>query len=169
MVVALPKLADLLLAAKRRALHLEMRDTYARTPRFDAWKAGRTSDRREADAEWHALLAPLVQHGGDIRRLRIVSEPITEYVRYEYEVTPLANLAGGEAVRWLPRDQASDLRLPGNDFWLIDDALLFNLSGGDGEWLGVQVNDDPGVIAFCADSFETAWARAVDHGNYHPA
>jgi hypothetical protein len=168
-VVALPKLADLLLAAKRRALHLEMRDTYARTPRFDAWKAGRTSDRREADAEWHALLAPLVQHGGDIRRLRIVSEPITEYVRYEYEVTPLANLAGGEAVRWLPRDQASDLRLPGNDFWLIDDALLFNLSGGDGEWLGVQVNDDPGVIAFCADSFETAWARAVDHGNYHPA
>ncbi|MFB9184756.1 DUF6879 family protein [Dactylosporangium sucinum] len=167
--MALPQLADLLLAGKRRALHLEMRDTYARTARFDAWKAGRMSDRGEADAEWRALLAPLVEHGADIRRLRIVSEPITEYVRYEFEVTQLANLAAGEVVRWLPRDRASDLRLPGNDFWLVDDALLFNLSGGDGDWLGVQPNDDPDVIAFCADSFETAWARAVDHSNYRPA
>ena len=31
--------------------------------------------------------------GGDVRRLRIVSEPVTEYVRYEYEMTPVANLA----------------------------------------------------------------------------
>jgi hypothetical protein len=168
-VVAAPKLADLLLAAERRALHLEMRDTYGLTDWFEAWKAGRTPDRDEADAQWHALLAPLVERGGDLRRLRIVSEPTTDYIRYEYESTPLANLAGGEAVRWLPRDRASDLRLPGNDFWLIDDALLFNLFNGDGDFLGVQLNDDPGVIAFCAASFDAAWARAVDHNDYHPA
>ncbi len=115
-----------------------------------------------------ALLAPLVASGGDLRRLRTVSEPITEYVRYEYDVTPFANLAGGEVVRWLPRDRASDLRFPGNDFWLIDDWLLFSISSGDGEWLGVQPNDDPRVIGFCAESFEAAWRRAIDYSDYRP-
>jgi hypothetical protein len=167
--VAVPKLAELLVAAERRALHLEMRDTYARSPLFVAWQIGESYDRSEADAHWRVLLAPLVTRGGDVRRLRIVSEPITEYVRYEYEMTPVANLAAGEVVRWLPRDRASDLRVPGNDFWLIDDGLLFNLASGDGDWLGVQQNDDPSVIAFCADSFEAAWGRAIDHGDYHPA
>ena len=168
MPVSVPKLADLLVAAERRALHLEMRDTYARSPLLLAWQAGEPHDRREADQQWAALLARLVARGGDVRRLRIVSEPVTEYVRYEYEMTPVANLAAGELVRWLPRDRASDLRLPGNDFWLIDDALLFNLASGDGDWLGVQQNDDPNVIAFCARSFEVAWSRAVDHADYRP-
>lgn len=145
-----------------------MRDTYHRSPLFKAWQAGDLHTRREADAQWHTLLAPLVQLGGDLRRLRIVSEPVTEYIRYEYEVTPLANLAGGESVRWLPRDKASDLRLPGNDFWLIDDRLLFNISSGDGEWLGIQSNDGPRVIEFCIESFEAAWQRAIDHGDYRP-
>ena len=169
MPVAVPKLADLLLDAERRALHLEMRDTYARSALFTAWQSGEPHDRSDADAQWRALLAPLVAHGGDVRRLRIVSEPITDYVRYEYEMTPIANLAAGEVVRWLPRDRASDLRLPGNDFWLIDDGLLFNLASGDGDWLGVQPNDDPDVIRFCAESFEAAWSRAVDHSEYRPA
>ena|SRR5213592_5237106 len=146
-----------------------MRDTYERTALFTAWQAGRSDGRAEADERWRALLAPLVARGGDMRRLRIVSEPVSEYVRYEYEMTPAANLSAGEVVRWLPRDRASDLRLPGNDFWLIDDALLFNLASGDGDWLGVQPNDDPSVIRFCAESFEAAWARGVEHGDYRPA
>jgi hypothetical protein len=167
--VAASTLSELLPTGQRRALHLEMRDTYERTERFVAWQAGRLDERAESDAAWRALLAPLVQRGGDVRRMRIVSEPITEYVRYEYEVTPLANLAAGEAVRWLPRDRASDLRLPGNDFWLVDDSLLFNLASGDGDWLGMQPNDDPDVIAFCVEAFEHAWARGVDHADYRPA
>ena len=169
MAVSAARLAELLPAGQRRALHLEMRDTYERTDRFAAWQAGNLDERVESDAAWRALLAPLVQRGGDVRRMRIVSEPITEYVRYEHEVTPVANLAAGEAVRWLSRERASDLRLPGNDFWLIDDCLLFNLASGDGDWLGMQPNDDPAVIAFCVESFEAAWARGVDHADYSPA
>jgi hypothetical protein len=167
-VVVFPDLETALRTATRRALHLEMRDLYALTPGYEAWLARRPYDRTEVDARWRDVLAPLVSHGGTIRRLRIVSEPLSEYVRYEYAVTP-SNLAAGEQVRWLPRHDASDLALPGNDFWLIDDILLFNLTAGDGEWLGVQPNDDSQVMEFCATAFEAAWKRGVDHSDYHPA
>jgi len=169
MVAALPNLATALLSASRRALHMEMRDGYEITKEIEARLAGAPVPGPEAWTEWHELLAPLAAAGGDLRRLRIVSEPITDYVRFEYEDTPAANLAAGEQVRWIPRDQASDLRLPGNDFWLVDDALLFNLAAGNGDWLGVQRNDDPDVLAFCLESFETAWSRGIDHADYRPS
>jgi hypothetical protein len=142
-----------------------MRDGYARTDRYLAWLADPGVDRSAADREWSAIMEPLRSRHADLRRMRIVSEPWSEYVRYEHAVTP-GILAAGERVRWLGRDQASDLRLPGNDFWIVDDHLLFNLSDGDGEWLGTQANDDPSVLAFCLESFEAAWSRGVDHGEY---
>lgn len=36
-----------------------------------------------------------------MRRLRVVSEPVRDYVRYEYDGT-FTNVAAGEDVRWLP-------------------------------------------------------------------
>jgi hypothetical protein len=167
--VAVPKLADLLFAATRRALHLELRDAYAPSARFLAWQRRQPHGRNEADDQWRDLLAPLVARDGDIRRLRVVSEPLSEYARYEFAVTPEANIAAGESVRWLPRAMASGLRFPGNDFWLIDERLLFNLHGGDGSWLGVEADEDPDVIRFCSESFETAWAQAIEHCDYRPA
>jgi hypothetical protein len=69
-----------------------------------------------------------------MRRARIVSEPVTDYIRWEHAVTPL-NLDAGEQVRWLPRRHASDIPLPGNDFWLIDGRLaMFHFFTGDGDW-----------------------------------
>jgi hypothetical protein len=105
----------------------------------------------------------------DVRRARIVSEPVTDYIRYEYEITPAASLAAGERVRWLPRRQASDLALPGNDFWLIDDRVVFNHFSGEGEMIDVEVVTEPAVAKFCASAFEAVWERAIDHENYQPA
>ncbi len=82
-----------------------------------------------------------------LRRARIVSEPASEYIKFEYEVTPTANLAAGEQVRWLSRQKASDLALPGNDFWLFDDAaVLFNHFGGDGTAVGSELRTEPSVM-----------------------
>jgi hypothetical protein len=53
-------------------------------------------------------------------------------------------------------------------YGLVDDAILFNLFSGDGDWLGVEVTSDPDVIAFCAEAFEAVWARGIDHKEYAP-
>lgn len=105
-----------------------------------------------------------------VRRARIVSEPVTPYIRFEYDVTGSTNIAAGEQVRWLPRRRALDLALPGGDFWLFDDRLVrLGVFAGDGSVIGHQLTDDPGVIRFCATAFEAVWERATDHEDYRPA
>jgi hypothetical protein len=165
-----PALNDLLRAAQRAALHLEMRDTYAGTDlSFTDWLAGRPFDDSDLDAWWHGIIRPLVARRVDVRRARIVSEPVSDYIRYEYETTAAASIAAGERVRWLPRRQASDLTLPGNDFWLVDDRVVFNHFSGEGEMTEVEVNSEPAVVKLCAAAFEAVWERAIDHEEYRPA
>jgi hypothetical protein len=146
-----------------------MRDTYAGTsPTFAAWLAGEPFDRTAPDAQWHAVVRPLVDRGVDVRRARIVSEPVSDFIRYEYEVTPAANLAAGELVRWLPRQRTSDLALPGNDFWLIDGQVMFNHNSGDGAWVGTELGTGPAVVKLCESAFEAVWERGIDHADYQP-
>ena len=105
-----------------------------------------------------------------VRRARIVSVPVSDYIRFEYEVTPAANIAAGEHVRWLSRQHASDLALPGNDFWLFDGtAVLFNYFSGGGAPAGTELVDEPAVVKLCAAAFEAVWGRAVPHGEYRLA
>jgi uncharacterized protein DUF6879 len=169
-----PEAADfnrLLGAVTRSVMHLEMRDDYSPgSPAFAAWREHCPYDRSGADAAWHALIGGVTGRGATVRRARIISEPASDYIRFEHEVTPAANLAAGEQVRWLPRRRASDLALPGNDFWLFDDTvILFNHFSGDGTPAGTEVRDEPAVIRFCAAAFEAVWDRAVPHQEYRPA
>ena len=106
-----------------------------------------------------------------IRRARIVSEPVSEYIRWEHEITA-ANVKAGEDVRWLPRRRASDLLLPGNDFWVFDDrVILWNHFTGDGEIPpeGWEITEDPAQVKVCAAAFESVWERAVPQADYRPA
>ncbi len=102
-------------------------------------------------------------------RARIVSEPVTDYIRFEDHVTA-GNVAAGEQVRWLPRRRASDLALPGNDFWLFDDSFVAFLHfTGAGE-LSPEGDEerttDPAVRRLCSTAFEAVWGRAVPHEEY---
>ncbi|MEV6859511.1 DUF6879 family protein [Streptosporangium subroseum] len=166
-----PTLDELLRSCERSALHLEMRDHYgSSSPGFQAWRAGVPFDRTDFDAPWANLIKGTVERGVVIRRARIVSEPLSNYIRYEHSATPYANLAGGELVRWLPRQRASDLALPGNDFWLFDERVArFGFHSGDGEATGYEFSEDPAVVKLCATAFETVWERGIDHAEYRPA
>ncbi|MGW7386740.1 DUF6879 family protein [Streptomyces sp. NPDC054794] len=104
-----------------------MRDGYMRSdPRFVAWQSGVREDPADSDPgrrPWLRLVAELTGRGVEVRRARIVSEPVSDYIRFEHHLT-VPNVAAGEQVRWLPRRRASRLALPGNDFWLFDGASI---------------------------------------------
>lgn len=163
--------AQLFGACRRSACHLEMRDTYAveeEQSDIDKWRAGEWGPQQDAESKagWLDLMRDTAARGVRLRRARIVSEPVTEYIRFEHEGTP-QNIAAGEEVRWLPRTSASGLVLPGNDCWIFDGTtVLFNHFTGEGGWVGNELTTDPGIAARCADAFEAVWELAIPHSEY---
>jgi hypothetical protein len=168
-----PTLDELMRSCERSAVHLELRDGYTRDdPMLTAWLAGERLDPADRASWWNSwleLVADSVARGVEVRRARIVSEPVSEYVRYEYDVT-FRNIIAGERVRWLPRRLATDLALPGNDFWLFDEGtLLVNHFSGEGDKVGVDLFRGQAVVKLCASAFEATWERATPHDDYRPA
>jgi hypothetical protein len=107
--------------------------------------------------------------GVTFRRTRIISEPVSGYVRYEHYITDALNIAGGEDIRWLPRRRAGGLLVPANDFWVLDRKLVrFGYFAGAGEFLEHELTDDPGVVRTCAEAFEAVWELATPHTDYRP-
>ncbi|MET8539939.1 DUF6879 family protein [Kitasatospora sp. NPDC004799] len=167
-----PDFSALLKGARRSAVHLEMRDVYGvadEAAAFEAFKRVGSVDldpESEGWAGWVPLVRETVGRGVAMRRARIVSEPVTDYIRWEHALTAV-NIAAGEKVRWLPRRLASDIPLPGNDLWLIDDRLvLFHWFTGDGDWAGHEYTEDPAVVTMVSHAFETVWKRGIPHDRY---
>ncbi|MCX4676623.1 hypothetical protein OG413_15165 [Streptomyces sp. NBC_01433] len=163
---------EVLARSTRSAVHLEMRDSYAvdnETGRYAEWKAGKRHDPDDRSSwwrPWHSLVAETVARGVVVRRARIVSEPVSEYIRFEYDGT-FMNVVAGELVRWLPRRQASDLALPGNDFWVFDGGIVrFGHFSGDGEYLGEAWTEASAVAELCSSAFEAVWRRATPHEDF---
>ncbi|MFD9394793.1 DUF6879 family protein [Streptomyces sp. NPDC060000] len=169
---SVPSFGELFDSAQHSAVHLEMRDTYAVASEADDFATWRRTGARDIDpaspywGPWVELIRRTVARGVVVRRARIVSEPVSDYIRYEHAGTAV-NVDAGERVRWLPRRQASDLALPGNDFWLIDSHLIrWNHFTGDGASGGGEISEDPGTAKQCADAFEAVWERAIPHAQY---
>jgi Family of unknown function (DUF6879) len=165
---------DTLIAGFRReALHLELRDVYAGADhgRFMKWLAGEGLDPRQEAQWWRPWQEMMSRHreaGRTLRRLRVVSEPVTEYVKFEF-LDAAQLVRAGEDVRWLPRQRASALLLPGNDLWCFDaETVVFTYLSGNGEVQGYELTPDPGLIRQVLAAFEAAWAVAVPHGDYYP-
>ncbi|MFI7273002.1 DUF6879 family protein [Streptomyces sp. NPDC049879] len=171
-----PSFRELFAGSARSAVHLEMRDGYMKSdPSYEAWQRGLRDAIADIDPAWRPwtrLVRETVDRGVEVRRARIVSEPLSDYIRFEHHVTD-GNVEAGEQVRWLPRRRATDLALPGNDFWLFDgELLLINHFDGEGEVAPTDPRElvhDPEVVKLCATAFEAVWERAVPHEDYRPA
>ena len=57
--------------------------------------------------------------GRRMQRVHVVSEPLSDYLRFEITGYRL-NVEAGEDVRILPRQATAGLDLPDHDFWLFD-------------------------------------------------
>jgi Family of unknown function (DUF6879) len=136
------------------AFRLEVRDNYAdpgeaehvqrflaREPDDDSWME-----------DWLGLMLRRSLEGQRIERVRVVSEPWSDYTRFGLHLSRL-NTAAGEDIRYLPRDLATQLGLPDYDFWLLDSHKMCILRHDDKDvLLGADVITDPATV--------------VQHGHY---
>ncbi|MBZ4020781.1 DUF6879 family protein [Streptomyces purpurogeneiscleroticus] len=166
---SIPTFGELLAGTRDFAVHLEMRDDYGSNPRLEAWRRGQRVDWNDRESWWHPFhqtISDAVSRGVSIRRARVVSEPVSEYIRWEHYSTE-ANVIAGEEVRWLPRRQATDVLLPANDFWLFDGNLLrVHHFAGDGSHVADELSTDTNTLKLCEQAFEAAWQRATPHSEY---
>ena len=166
---------DLFLACRRTAWHLETHDSYGVDDEKGRYSRFLATGQRDHGAEalerrhWLDLMRAVTGAGLQVRRARLISEPLNDYMRFCYAGTQI-NIDAGEDVRWLPRRGASRLALPGNDFWLLDgERVLFNHFTGEGRSAGHEQATDDEAVRLCRTAFEAVWASAIPHAAYHPA
>lgn len=171
---SLPSFFELFEKTQRSAVHLEMRDVYAvasEAADFKRWQETGEANTDPHSDYWRAWVESVrsaVQRGVSFRRARIVSEPVTHYIRFEHALTAV-NLYSGEEIRWLPRRQASRIALPGNDFWCLDGKYVrLNHFTGDGDGAAEPFEDseDPALAELCSSAFEAVWEIATPHDQF---
>jgi hypothetical protein len=160
---------------EREAVHLEMRDVYAVEDERGRFARFLERGYRDHDAEaeerqpWMTLIRESTEAGKTFKRVRIISEPVTDYIRFEWAGAG-RSVEAGEQIKWLPRRLASPIALPGNDFWLFDEStVVFTVFTGEGDVLERQLTTDPAVARLCQAAFEAVWSIAIPHSEYRPS
>lgn len=152
------------------AFRLETLDSYIadneREP-YQRFLAGKPQDlgwRRP----WQQTVRGIRREGGSIGRVHIVSEPLTDYLRFELTCAYPASVEAGEDVRILSREAADRLGLPqAEDFWLFDDVRSAVLGyGPNGEFVDVEIVTDPERVAQHTQWRRTAQDAAVPLHDY---
>ncbi|MFR9780143.1 DUF6879 family protein [Micromonospora sp. MS34] len=153
-----------------RAWHLELRDTYHVEDEdvpFDLWLRGIPDDFAWRK-DWLSFMSEVTSAGTQVQRLRIVTEPLSDYMRWAMELDP-GNIEAGEEVRYLPRAQVAEHTLPAEDCWLFDDhVLVLSLFKPDGRGAGYAVEDDPEQLNLYRATRDDLWPRAVPYAEYRP-
>jgi uncharacterized protein DUF6879 len=155
---------------KRSMVHLETRDAYgtqAELPHMAKWAAGEPDDF-EWLQDWCHKIGSHLSAGRTVSRAKIVSEPLSEYQRWVYEVfTPI--VASGEDVRWVPRRTVSTICIPGNDYYVFDDErVVFLHYAGSGLNTSFTTTTDRAVVEMCSTAFKKVWALSIPHSDYKP-
>jgi hypothetical protein len=166
-----PPFEELLRACASSAVHQEMYDSCTPgDPWCRAWLEGDEDElRRRLARPWLDWVAEAAGLGAQVRPARVVSEPVTDYIRFEHAATA-ASIAAGEQVRWLPRHLATGLLLPAKDFWVFDGRRAqLSYFSGPGEFLSARLSPAPAIAAQCAAAFEAVWERAVPHQEHELA
>ncbi|WP_405063235.1 hypothetical protein OG474_16810 [Kribbella sp. NBC_01505] len=159
---------ELLAETTRTALKLEFRDQYmTEDPGHLAWKAGNLDEAVRAYAGWTEIARQATARGVEVKRVRVVSEPLSDYIQFEHAVTQRVNIDAGEQIRWVPRQRVSALALPGNDVWILDGSTLqFYFFAGDGRYVGEEVTTNSEAVKLCEAAFEASWELGIDHSDY---
>jgi hypothetical protein len=136
------------------AFRLEVRDNYAdpgEAEHVRRFLAGEPDDDSWME-DWLGLILRRTLEGQHIERVRVVSEPWSDYTRFGLHLSRL-NTAAGEDIRYMARDRAKQLGLPNYDFWLLDAHKMCILRHDEKDvLLGADVITDPATV--------------VQHGHY---
>lgn len=162
-----PDFETLFTSFNHTAWRLEVRESYYEKTELQQFV---TSGPDAVDLRWlqpwYALIRSHAQARRRVERVRVVSEPHSDYTRFGLWLAG-GNVAAGEDVRYLPRARATELRLPNEDFWLFDSRRLYVLHyDSKDDLLGAEEVTDLRRIVDAAASRDVAWHHATPWAQY---
>jgi hypothetical protein len=145
---------------QRDAFRLEARAAYAldyELEDFERFLAGRPRPPSEIDwwSPWLDRMRWFGSEGKHVSRVRILSEPPTDYQRWMLWSTPWHS-AVGEDIRYLARSRAQEISIPlEQDWWLLDGERVIVMHFTDAGELGtkelITEPEDAAVYRFWRD------------------
>ncbi|MGW4090015.1 DUF6879 family protein [Nocardia sp. NPDC004750] len=167
--------SKLLALANSRAVHLEVADEHAVSDedepmrRFLAGLPPVDPDNYPPSwRQWENLVADTTARGVAIQRIRVVTEPLTDYIRFLHAISD-RNEHYGEDIRWIPRHTVDPSEYTADEWWLLDDdALAWTLFDAAGDFVGFAVTRDPVEVARAVGVRDRLWAKAIRHSDYAP-
>ncbi|MFE7243768.1 DUF6879 family protein [Streptomyces sp. NPDC057565] len=150
------------------AFRLEVRTSYGIPDEDEPYRRFLAGDDPGLDwfAPWLDLMREETGTGKRVERVRVIDSPPSDYLRFELWGTP-NNLAAGEDIRYLARDQAEAAGLPNYDYWLFDARTVARLRFDDHDrFLGVFLYDDPEDVLRHVQWREAAWHHAITFEDY---
>jgi hypothetical protein len=119
-----------------------------------------------AQDEWTGMVRDAVRTGKTFQRVHLVSEPLTDYLRYEIAVWYPLSTGAGEDIRILPTPLPG-VSLPEWDYWLFDSRHLWIMEyDSAGRFLGIEEVTDPGQIVKHAYWRDAALHHAMRFSEY---
>ncbi|MFI5776820.1 DUF6879 family protein [Nocardia sp. NPDC051570] len=152
------------------AVHLELQDTYATPEEDEPFRRFLTGEPDDYAwfAGWANVVHAATESGTIIRRVRVVTEPHTDYTRFALAIARL-NVAAGEDVRYIPRHTIDPQLLSGDDWWIFDDELVaFSVFTSDGAGAGLATTIDPVIAAHIRSVRDRVWPLGIPYAEYAP-
>jgi hypothetical protein len=138
-----------------------------------AFRDGRPRPPDPGKEEWTVLVRAAQRDGRTFQRVHVVTEPLTDYMRFELTWGYAPNVTAGEDIRIVSvgPGECWPADLPHYDFWLFDAAALYRTRyHPDGTtWLGVEHLRDPDDVLRACQWRETAldlgvpWERYIEN------
>lgn len=153
---------------RRSAFHLEMQDEYHVTEEIEPFRKwlNNEPDDYEWVREWHELIKDATAAGKSVQRARVVTEPVTDYVRFEHAMARF-NAAAGEQLYWVPRQLTTGIAFPEHDFWLVDEEVVaFHIFTEDGRSFSAKLVTDRAAVEQCMRVRDHLLVIGIPHERY---
>lgn len=121
--------------------------------------------------EWEAMIRSMTAAGVLIQRVHVVTEPLTDYLRFELAWAYPPNAAAGEDVSIADATAGWPMGVARHDYWLLDDRVYDGVYEPDGTWRGVRPQHGQAAIEAAQKSRLAALGAAVPLADFlatHP-
>ncbi|MGC0419258.1 DUF6879 family protein [Embleya sp. AB8] len=157
---------------ERSAFRLETLPVYAMHDEQDEFRRFLAGERPPPDLHytWLDRVAKFRATGRTIGRVHVLTRPLTDYIRYEFDWAYAFNVQAGEDIRILDvTDSPEHPLLSAGDFWMLDEKHVVSLQyREDGTQIGRELLTDPDIAKYVALR-DLALAGAVPFEDYRTA